>query len=409
VSENGKDGSILREVVKRYVAVASDPVQEERRRLWRDHNSLIRTRPLVYVRGGRAWDEIPEIARLHCEDRFFRMVERRLRGELFRASLGDDSIFEPWLTVRAAHKCTGWGIGPTRTHTEFAKGSWKADYPIKDEADIEKLRPPRHEIDEQATARAAARLRNAVGDLIAIDVDRAPAYRVWSADLSTDLHYLRGIENFMLDMIDRPAWLKRLVAFMRDGVLRTHEQAEAAGDWSLANHENQAMPYARELDDPAPNVHGVERNRLWGFLAAQEFTLVSPRMHDEFLLQDQLPILKAFGLTAYGCCEDLTRKIDMLRQIPNLRRIAVTPRADVPACAEQIGADYVISWRPNPAQMVCCGYDERLVRKVVTDALDATRGQHVDISLKDVDTVEGDPHRLQRWTRLVKGLCEDYA
>ncbi|GAI58840.1 unnamed protein product [marine sediment metagenome] len=48
-----------------------------------------------------------------------------------------------------------------------------------------------------------------------------------------------------------------------------------------------------------------------------------------------------FGLVAYGCCEDLTYKVDMLRQIPNLRRIAVPPFADAAKCAEQIGRDYV--------------------------------------------------------------------
>ena len=47
-------------------------------------------------------------------------------------------------------------------------------------------------------------------------------------------------------------------------------------------------------------------------------------MHEEFLFRYQLPIMEQAGLVAYGCCEDLTCKIDMLRQIPNLRRIAVS-------------------------------------------------------------------------------------
>ena len=59
---------------------------------------------------------------------------------------------------------------------------------------------------------------------------------------------------------------------------------------------------------------------------------MSPAMHDEFLLQYQLPILKQWGLVGYGCCENLTQKIDILRQIPNLRVIGVTPRADVRRC-----------------------------------------------------------------------------
>lgn len=65
----------------------------------------------------------------------------------------------------------------------------------------------------------------------------------------------------MRDMIDDPAGLHRLVAFMADGIRRTHEQAEAAGDWGLTAHENQAMPYAEALPDPAPRLRAHEHTR----------------------------------------------------------------------------------------------------------------------------------------------------
>ena len=58
--------------------------------------------------------------------------------------------------------------------------------------------------------------------------------------------------------------------------------------------------------------------------------------------------------------EDLTNKIDMLRTIPNLRRIAVSPFANVRRCAEQIGTDYVMSYRPSPADMVSYGFNTRV-------------------------------------------------
>jgi hypothetical protein len=130
-------------------------------------------------------------------------------------------------------------------------------------------------------------------------------------------------------------------------------------------------------------------------------------MHEEFLLRYQRPILDKFGLVAYGCCEDLTRKIDMLRSVPNLRRIAVAPVADVARCAEQIGRDYVMSYRPNPAEMVCCGFDEDRVRRIVRRDLAACRGLCVDITLKDVNTVEHHPQRLAAWVRIVKEVIEE--
>lgn len=407
-SANG-DTRILRELAKRYADVCRRPVQAERRELWRRLNSLERTRPLLYLRGGNCWDEVPEFTGCRCEDPFFRRHERRLRLGIYRDTLGDDFISEPWLTVRATYKCEGWGVRGRRTRPDEPGGAWKEDYPLKEPADLRKLRAPWHEIDEQATARDADRLGEAIGDLLTVDVDRGPAYRMWSADLSTHLGCLRGIEHFMLDMSDRPDWLHELVSFLRDGVLAAQGQAEAAGDWSLANHQNQAMPYSRELADPAANRHGAMRKELWGYMAAQEFTLVSPAMHEQFLLAYQRPILKHFGLVAYGCCEDLTRKIDMLRTIRNLRRIGVAPAADVARCAEQIGTDYVISYRPNPAEMVCCGFDEDHIRRVLRRDLDACRGLCVDITLKDINTVQGRPERLAAWVRVAREVADDYA
>ncbi len=142
-------------------------------------------------------------------------------------------------------------------------------------------------------------------------------------------------------------------------------------------------------------------------MAAQEFTAVSPAMHEEFLLQYQLPIMEKFGLTAYGCCEDLTNKIDILRQIPNLRRIAVSPFADAPRCAEQIGTDYVISYRPSPADMVSYGWDTDRIRRILTRDLTACKGTHIDITLKDVETVESDPNRVRNWVQLTREIAED--
>ena len=96
----------------------------------------------------------------------------------------------------------------------------------------------------------------------------------------------------------------------------------------------------------------------------------------------------------------------MLRQVPNLRSIAVSPRADVRACAEQIGRDYVLSWRPNPTDMVCAAWDEGRIRRIIRAGLDAWRGCVAHIHLKDIETVRGDPGRLARWVGIVRDEIE---
>jgi hypothetical protein len=268
---------------------------------------------------------------------------------------------------------------------------------------------PWHEIDEPATAQRVERLKEILGDIITINLDRGPAYQMWTGEISQDLGSLRGIENVMLDMTDNPEWLHRLVRFLSDGVLKAQAEAEAAGDWGLCDHQNQAMPYAEELSDPAANANGIPRSRLWGYCASQEMALVSPAQQEEFLLRYQKPILEHFGLTAYGCCEDLTRKIDMLRQIRNLRRIAVSPFADTPRCAEQIGDKYVLSYRPSPADMVGYGFDEARIRSILRRDLEACRanGCYVDITLKDVETVQGDTERVRKWVATTRAVVNE--
>ncbi len=398
------DKALLRDLAKQYRDLCADPVQEERKDLWRRHNSLRQTRPLIYVRAF-AWHEMPQAACL-CQDPFYRRYEDFFRNRLFWGSFNDDSVFEPWVSVGAALKCYGWGVEIRRTHSDQPGGSYKDDYPLKRLEDVANLRTPWHEVDEARTAEAVEKLTDAVGDILTVNVDRGPAYRMWTGDLSTDLGHLRGIEHFMLDMMDDPEGLHRLVGFMAAGVEKAQAEAEAAGDWGLCAHQNQAMPYALELEDPAPNRNGVKRSALWGYMAAQEFTAVSPAMHEEFLLRYQLPILKQFGLTAYGCCEDLTHKIDMLRQIPNLRRIAVSPFADTATCAEQIGRDYVLSYRPSPADMVSYGFDPARIRTILTRDLTACRNNHVDITLKDVETVGRDPARVKNWVSLTRDVID---
>lgn len=403
----------MRGLAEQYRAAVEQPVHNERRQLWTAHNNLQPTRPLVLVSFGmwNAWcREMFGDHALRCNDPFYREHERTLRLLLFQDSIGDDSILEPWYTLRAAVQGgwnNVWGVELGRTTPDMEGGAWKCDPPLKSWEDARKLRVPRHVVDEEQTRVAYERLAEAIGDMLPIHVSRHPVCINFKADISTDLAQLRGLEQVMLDMYEAPADLHRLLAFMRDGILANQAEAEEAGDWSLADSFNQAMPYGGGLAAPRAGVYGCRRSQLWGFFAAQEFTLVSPAMHEEFLLQYQLPIMQHFGRIAYGCCEDLTQKIDMLRQVPNLRIIAVTPRADVRRCAEQIGTDYVISWRPNPTDMVCCGFDEARIERMVREGLEACHGCCVHLHLKDVETLEGDPSRLARWVRIVRRVAEE--
>ena len=407
-----KDIQTLRELAKKYAEVAARPIQDARRKLWSAHNSLQRTTPPVLVDFGmhNMWcREVFGDHAMQCQDPFYREYERTIRMFLLQDEVGDDFIIEPWITqraIKAGVRGALWGVATGHFSTGVEGGAWKCDPPIKEWSDMAKLKPPLHQVDEPATAAAAQRIQDAIGDIVPIHVDRSPYMLGFAADISTSLSYLRGLEQLMCDMYEAPDELHKLLAFMRDGILAAQETAEIAGHLNLTSHRNQQMPYCKELEWPRANSGARTRKQLWAYCAAQEFTLISPQMHEEFLLNYQLPILEKWGLVAYGCCENLTNKIDLLRRIPNLRVIAVTPVADVWKCAGQIGRDYVMSWRPNPTDMVCASFDEARIRRIIADGLKATQNGYAHIFLKDVETVQGDVGRLARWVRIVRDEIE---
>jgi hypothetical protein len=408
---------IIRHLAEQYAEIARLPIQDERRELWRKHNSLQKTRIPILCSWywGSLTDSTLLAEQLACKDPFYRGYEHWLRNMIYHTHIGDDTIFEPWITIRAVLKtptqCRNgnvWGI-PYERDVISDTSAWIIRPTISSHSLVEQMIAAPHAIDEAETARRVNRLQEAVDGVLEVNVDRAPFYQCYGgSDLCEALGYLVGMENLMVLLHDKPELVHEIVNFMQKAVLIQYRQAEAAGDWSLTNNFNMGMPYSMELPDPRPNSHGAPMKNLWFFTCAQAFTLVSPRMFEEFMLDYQLPIINQFGLVSYACCEDMTHKIKSIRRIPNLRRIGVTPVSNVRKCAEQIGTDYVLSWKPNPS-MICAGFERDDIYKTIRAGLEDSRGCIVDIMLKDISTIQGQPERLKHWTDIVRSVADDFV
>ena len=134
--------------------------------------------------------------------------------------------------------------------------------------------------------------------------------------------------------------------------------------------------------------------------------LVSPEMHAEFCLAYEKPLLEPFGLTGYGCCEDLTRKLDDVLTIPHIRRISIAPFADVDACAEKIGRKAIFSWKPHPSHLVG-EFDADRIRDYIQHTVDVTRDGVLEMILKDTHTCEHHPERFTRWTEIAQQVVAE--
>jgi hypothetical protein len=168
--------------------------------------------------------------------------------------------------------------------------------------------------------------------------------------------------------------------------------------------------YTGGLPGPHSDPGRVSPADMWGCSNAQIFAEVSPDMHWEFALRHDLRWLARWGLTYYGCCEPLDRKIHLLRRIPNLRKISMSAWTDFASFIRQVGADYVISYKPSPAVFADEKWQPEKARAALTRVLDLTRRQcHVEIIMADISTVRRDPQRLWDWAKIAAETAARYA
>ena len=63
----------------------------------------------------------------------------------------------------------------------------------------------------------------------------------------------------------------------------------------------------------------------------------------------------------------------------------------------------------DPAGLLGGVWDPERARSEIEKALDALRGCQVEILLKDVETVRGEPQRLWEWVEIVCGAARRYG
>ncbi len=400
----------LRALAQEVAAIAAHPRQAIKRDLWLRHNRLEKVRPLLLVFPEDSWGEIIGEDQLELQDPFWRQWEWYLKHLIYRdRCLADDFVIEPRLYVNRIVRSSDWGVTPRYIHSNQAKGSYVWEAPLQEEDDIEKLRWPTVEVDEAATQRAYDAVSSVFADILPVYIHCALPH----ANLIGEATALRGIEQVMIDMFDRPRWLHQLMDFLATGLMRTVRYLEEGGYLTLNNYghynDSGGIGYSDEL--PAPGFDGrhVRLADLWGFGVAQELAWVSPAQHEEFVLNYQLRLLEQCGLNAYGCCEAYTDKFDMLkRRIPRLRRVSISPWCDIEKAAEALEDKYIFSWKPNPA-FVSASFDPDQIRAYIRRTLEVARGCVLEISHKDTFTLCNEPQRLEIWARIAREEIERAA
>ena len=93
--------------------------------------------------------------------------------------------------------------------------------------------------------------------------------------------------------------------------------------------------------------------------------------------------------------------------IPNIRRISISPWADVEKCAQKLKGDYIFSWKAHPGHLVG-DFDIKKIKEYIKKTLDITQNCVIEMILKDTHTCENHPERFTEWTKAAMDLAVQY-
>ena len=411
---NPDDVRILRDLYHRQREIAQDPRMAERRLLWQRHHSLDSARPMILAETSGVLDECVPVSSLRCREEWARGLERGLRDLVFRYEhVRDDFVVEPWINVgwRVSIGDFGVEVARVKADNQGRLGSYHWDPPVKDlDRDFDRLRFRPLQVDRQASAAWMDFMRQHFGDILPV---RNRSGYWWTTGLTWTAIDLIGMEGLMMAMVDNPAGLHRLMAFLRDDFLNFLDWFERENLLAL-NNENDyvgsgSIGYTTDLPRHGERNGSIRVADLWGLSESQETVGVSPAMFEEFVFQYQVPVISRFGLAYYGCCEPIHSRFHIIKRLPNLRAVSVSPWCDQERMAEECRGRYVFCRKPNPALISTDRWDEDAIREDVRGTLRAAKGCASELVMKDVHTLRDQPWRLGRWCDLAREACASVA
>lgn len=411
-----KERSILRRLAEEQAAVAALPVHRETIAGWKRVNALQRGKPMVWI-NEIPWHEMDvngELALL-TDDPLARWAEEQLRRTLYQwKHMRGDMVVEPLLYCPLVIRDSGFGI---REDVDIVKTDERSDVvsrhfhrQIQGEQDLAKIKLPEVTYDAEATERNYQALTLAFGDILPVVKRGQPGF--WFAPWDELIRWW-GVQEAMLDLVLRPELVHQAMERLVAAYLHRLDHYEALNLLALNNNNTRigsgGLGYTDEFPRAGYDTAHVRTSDLWGCATAQIFSDVSPEMHEEFALQYERRWMERFGLNYYGCCEPLHLKLGVLKSVPRLRKISMSPWADLDRAAAEMGDRYVISRKPSPSVFAEDAYPAERARQELAEALDRTRGCIVEVIMKDVSTVRYHPERLWQWAEMAAEVTARYA
>jgi hypothetical protein len=396
----------MRELALEVAALSELPRRKQTVSEWKRHNSLGAGRPMILVFPEGSWRELlPENLHQHCEDPWLRSFETDLRRRIYTARhFPSDNVIDEAIEVPKVIQSTGWGPEARWIYSDDPTGARRFDPIIHRPADLARLHHPVITHDEEASKANFEFMVSLVGDLIPV---RLVGIKHVSFHLMSMWTAWRGLEETFMDMVEEPEFVHEAMEFLTRGHLGLVRQYEEQGLLEMNNdntyHSTGGNAWSSEESLPDFDPTRIRPCDIWASAESQELDGVSPEMHAAFAMQYEGRLLDLFRHNGYGCCDGLHHKMSEVLALPKIRRVSMSPFADVDLAIPRLERRAIFSWKPHPGCLVG-NFDENRIQLGLRHTLEVARdhGTVLEIILKDTHTCEHQPERFDRWTEICR-------
>jgi hypothetical protein len=409
-----QEKTVLRKLGREISRIASLPLHREKTHLWTSLNDLKSERPMVWI-NEIPWHEMNVNDELTNQtiNPWAQELEQKLRRTIYQwKHMPGDMVINDYLECPLAIHSTDFGIiedvdiVKTDTNSDIYSRHFKIQ--IKNPEDLDKIKMPLVTHYKKTTEVVYETMIDLYKDII--PVKKVGQTHIWFTPWDYLIRWW-GIEEAMVDLVMRPDMVNAAVERMVDAWIVELDQFIEMNLLALDNNNTRVgsggYGYISTLPGEKYDPNNIKPYNMWGCSNAQIFTQVSPEMHWEFALRHELRWLEKWGATYYGCCEPLDNKFSILKKIPNLRKISVSPWAKLDTIIHEAGDKYVLSIKPSPAIFAESNFDAISARSTLEDLIKKIRGIcHIELIMKDISTVRYHPEWLWEWEKIAMDVVE---
>lgn len=440
ISESEK--GYLKELSYKYKELCDRKVNKTKREKWYKINDLDRNAIPAFINHywPLALKQIFTPDTYFCKNDRAKEFELYFKNKIFYAEdLGDDNVLEPVVPFKIIYDYFAFGENfsrkikrhviddygmereviyslPTGECKEAEEGGTYEIVPVlNNESDLLNIPMPKlvyHKSESFENYREACEIFEPI-----LKVIKSPVIN--GCRVVDEYSWLRGMEQSYMDLYDRPEKLKDSLKLIAENIKNRFRLFESAGIWGtldLSVPLNSAgLRYIKGMKDYSsvidPFNYGVKLEDSWGNTVNELFTCVSDEMYKEFSILMDKQIMSMFKHINVGCCEVMDRKVKLVNNYFNARKVSVSEWCNHKLAAQNITDKYVFSYRAAGVHFVMSDFDKVSAQKEIQSVLENTKeyGCKTEIILNIGGTLGVNPReKVIAWSHLVKELINKY-